>query len=338
MALHLPIKGLAVILSITDFKFAGQAILTRASLSDTFTVQSPTRPTDADDARLRTGRLNLFPLPMTLHRCVLAAVCALLLAGCDPSVDAFQENELHYSIFGYLNASADTQFVRVEPLRDGMLTSTPERLQADVTLTHLGTGRTTSLHDSLFRYLDGASAHNFYTTVDIEPTASYRLQVHGPGGAASQAQTAVPDTFPEPVVTTPATNFPELECNDPYEGSQQAVVEIRGIDRLVAVRALYYMQGVRSYSHLPDTVHTGNGVIEARIAYLEDLCRIPQSSIPRKIEVVVAAGTPDWPEFLALDLETETLPNVASNVEDGTGLLGGIVSDTVVVHPYFDAE
>lgn len=258
--------------------------------------------------------------------------------GCDPSVDTFQENELAYSIFGYLNASADTQFVRVEPLRDGMLTRAPDSLDVDVTLTDLTTDQTTSLRDSLFRYLDGATAHNFYTTSDIEPTTPYRLTVRGSDGAESYAQTTVPDTFPAPIVVTPiAEEDLGFDCNNPYLNSQRTVVEIRGIERLVAVRALYYaMETMRSYGHLADTVQTENDVIEARVNYVEDLCRIPETNAPQRIEIVVAAGNPDWPDFMRLDWETETLPGVASNVEGGTGLLGGVVTDTVVVHPYYE--
>ena len=263
-----------------------------------------------------------------------ALVLLLIVGGCDPSVELFQDNGRDYSIFGYLNASADTQFVRVEPLRDGMLTRAPDSLNVDVTLTDLATDRTTVLQDSLFRFFNGATAHNFYTTRDIEPTASYRLAVHGPDGTESRVHTTVPATFPEPSIILPATYFPS-ECNDPYRENPQTVIEIRGMERLVAVKALYYGAAAGSYSHLADTVQTGNGVIEARVHYVDDLCGLSETlSIPERIEIVVAAGNADWPDFVTMDFETETLPGVASNVEGGTGLLGSVVTDTVVVYPY----
>lgn len=265
----------------------------------------------------------------------VAAVCLLVLGGCDPTVDSFQESELDYSIFGYLNASADTQFVRVEPLRDGMLTRAPERLEADVRLTNLATGRTVSLRDSLFRYLDDTAVHNFYTTADVEPATTYRLRVRGPEGAESHVRPTVPDTFPEPSVIVPVRDLQRMECSDLVYGSPQTIVEVRGMERLVSVRALYhYTEGTTNFGHLADTVQTGNGVVEARVGYLEDVCGDSEPGFPQRIEVVVAASTPEWPEFLGLDLETELLPEVASNVEGGVGFLGGIVTDTVVVYPY----
>jgi hypothetical protein len=65
---------------------------------------------------------------------------------------------------------------------------------------------------------------------------------------------------------------------------------------------------------------------------LNDLCRIPDPGRPERIEILVAAGSPDWPEFLRLDPETELLPGVASNVEGGVGYVGGVVTDTITVY------
>jgi hypothetical protein len=93
-----------------------------------------------------------------------------------------------------------------------------------------------------------------------------------------------------------------------------------------------------AFSHLQDTVHTGDGTIEARIKQRDDLREV-EKEYPEgrtftlvKVNVIVAAGNPDWPDFLTLDEESVAHPGIASNVEGGTGLLGGIVSDTVEVY------
>lgn len=267
---------------------------------------------------------------------VAVTALLLLLTGCDPAVDSFQENDLHYSLFGILNATADSQFVRVEPLRDGMLTRAPETLDAEVTLTNLSTNRTVTLRDSLFRYLDQATAHNFYTTIPIDSGTTYRLQVKGPNGAKSYAETAVPSSGPGLSVLTPVDRIGEVHCGDLYHGGPTTVVVIRGVERIVSVRALYFQNVVSSVGHLADTVHTASGTVKVRIPYYKDLCKISGEGRLRRIEVMVAAGTPEWPAFLRLDQETELLPDVASNVEGGVGFVGGIVTDTVTVYPYFD--
>lgn len=269
-----------------------------------------------------------------------AVVVLALIGGCDPTVDSFQENELHYSIFGYLNASADTQFVRVEPLRDGMLTRAPATLDADVALINRSTGRTVPLQDSLFRYPGDRTTHNVFTTADIQPTAQYRLVVEGPNGATSRAQTSVPDSFPAPVVRVPAS---EPDCS--LYGRDLALLEVKGIDRLVAVTARYHT-GRREepwrVHYLADTSNTPDGTVISRIHYDDDYCQIGggrgEGGTVTRIDVVVAAGAPDWPEFLRLDWETETLPTTASNVKGGVGLLGGVVTDTVVLYPQSEEE
>lgn len=179
---------------------------------------------------------------------VVATFPVLFLLACDPAVDQFEENHLKYSVFGYLHVSADTQFIRIERLRDGSLTRAPDSLPADVILTNLTTDRTVLLQDSLFRFPGDATAHNFYTTTNIEPSTPYRLIVQGPEGAESRAQTTVPDRFPTPSVVIPiASCFPNCPgvgppgCSPAGNESRFAVLRIIGIDRVVAVRALYYM-------------------------------------------------------------------------------------------------
>lgn len=277
------------------------------------------------------------PLP-TLRSRLGAAIAALLLilTGCDPTVDSFQENDLHYSLFGVLNASADSQFVRVEPLRDGLLDRAPETLNAEVTLTNLSTDRTVPLRDSLFRYLDQATAHNFYTTVPLDSGTTYRLRVRGPAGAESHADAVIPDSEPVLSIVSPFKGFKGLECDDPYRWNPTVTVAIRGVERVVSVRAIYDLDSMSSFGYLADTLHTEPGIVEVRIEYVDDLCALPNTREPDSIKVMVAAGTPEWPEFLRLNRETELLPGVASNVEGGVGFVGGIATDTITVYPYFE--
>lgn len=280
-------------------------------------------------------RRCILPVKSEGWHIVLAGVGLLLVMGaCDPQVDRFEENDLHYSLFGYLDASADTQFVRVEPLRDGLQTRVPRTLGAEVTLTNLATDRSISLQDSLFRYQENATAHNFYTTVEIEPNTPYRLRVRGPGEAESWAQTTVPDSFPAPYQVVPLEAF-DPECTDQGpRGASVVRLVIPGIGRLVAVKSLFTTRygGVSDFNHLSDTTYVQGGQLRARINLAEDYCEIP----PRlrevsKIQIVVAAGDPNWPDFLALDWEAEVLPSAATNVNGGVGYVGGVVSDTLVV-------
>lgn len=276
-----------------------------------------------------------------LNRLLLSLLLLLLIAlqsGCDPSFAPIQNNDQYYSIFGYLNASADTQFVRIEELRDSLFMDAPAHLNVKVTLTDITTGQSTQMHDSLFHYPDG-DAHNFYSTMEIHPKETYRLEVKN-GNANTSAQVEIPDTFPEPVLKN--------------SSSALTVVEVQDIDRLIEAKAVYYTYlncrpnsnncpdhpyVLRSaFAHLRDTVHTNDGAIQVRFDQGTDMQKI-EDGYPEgrtftlvKVNMIVAAGNPDWPDFLNLDEETTAHPDTATNINGGSGLLGGIVSDTVQVY------
>lgn len=305
-------------------------------------------------------RCTSYPVPQMIQNCSrrfltgfglgLAATLFLVLGGCDPNVDLFRESNQYYSIFGALNVSADTQYVRVEPLRDGLLTSAPATLDATVTLTNLDEGRTVTLRDSVFHYGEDTRAHNFFTTSEIALATSYRLVVDGPGEAETRVETRVPQAMPRPDVSVPVADcFPNCigggppDCDLPGGPETRiASATVEGIERLVAVRALYTMErprGAWAYDHLADTVQTGPRTTEARVDYGRDWCSIPRpidgsSRLQRRIQIIVAAGSADWPDFLGLDFETELLPGTASNVEGGVGFFGSVVTDTVTVYPH----
>jgi len=70
---------------------------------------------------------------------------------CDDPFLPLAESEVQLSVFGYLDAAADTQWVRVMPIRPLALTS-PDSFGIIVTLENLGSGQTVELRDSLFTY------------------------------------------------------------------------------------------------------------------------------------------------------------------------------------------
>jgi hypothetical protein len=128
---------------------------------------------------------------------------AAVVAACDESFDPVAPGELAFSVFGYLDASADTQWVRVMPIRPLKVTS-QDALGTTVTLEHLGTGRIFELRDSLFRFSsdpdpdigsEGAYVHNFWTVEDIEPGAAYRFSAWREGEEPVEAVVEIPHDF-----------------------------------------------------------------------------------------------------------------------------------------------
>lgn len=123
------------------------------------------------------------------------ALAALFLGGCDESFEPIAPGDIEFSIWGYLDATEDTQWVRVGSVRDVALT-TPSPSDVTVTLERLGSGDVTLLRDSLFAFDRGADgtlwAHNFWTGEPIEPGGEYRFRAERPGEPTAEADIRIP--------------------------------------------------------------------------------------------------------------------------------------------------
>jgi hypothetical protein len=118
---------------------------------------------------------------------------------CDESFEPLAPTDLAFSVFGYLDASADTQWIRIMPIRP-LKTTSRGALAATVTLEHIETGRIVELQDSLFRFTspdpefgsEGVFLHNFWTTEPIEPGATYRFSARTEGKDPAEAIVEIP--------------------------------------------------------------------------------------------------------------------------------------------------
>ena len=120
-----------------------------------------------------------------------------LCAGCDRPFQPYLENSnIPFSLLGYLDLEADTQWVRVMPVRQNLILG-PDSIDAVVTLAKVGSGHPVTMRDSLFDYIDprlGATvyAHNFWTTERLDPGAEYEIRAVRSDGAATTAHLTMP--------------------------------------------------------------------------------------------------------------------------------------------------
>ena len=264
-----------------------------------------------------------------------------VLSRCETAVDPFVESkERCFSIGGYLDALADTQFVRVMPVRYTLFPA-PDPIDALVTLEHLASGHKATWRDSLFLFQDGSAAHNFWSTEPLAPLETYRFTVERSDGVASAATVTLPDTFPDPVLCASVDRFhidnPPAILDDP------PIIIINGIERYAAVEVIYEIQLLNTpsriirkqgISHMDDIRITGIGD-QVTVSMIRDLQQIASTQgaaieeiIITEVEVRVAAAGSDWPDA-GLDLETLALPEVVANIEKGWGFLGSVASKTV---------
>jgi hypothetical protein len=255
----------------------------------------------------------------------------LMITGCDESLEPLQGSDIYfYSVNGYLDASADTQWVRVMPVRKSIIPDSLMNIPA-VTLQHMESGESVVMQDSLFIFADGRRVLNFWTTMPVLPENSYRLTVEGPGGKSSYAETTLPEDYP-----TPTFRQPEFNAD---------ILIIDEVEHLADIRVTYRIQFHGSgesfevnYPQLRNSMHVQTATyrvpIEAgalRQLLMDSYCNFTVT----ERNVYVASGGPGWPDFVTMDRHTIALPDHTSNIVDGVGFFGGIISKTF---PYIDVE
>jgi len=274
----------------------------------------------------------------------MALLSVLFLQSCDESFEPLVENDrFFYSMYGYLDASADTNWIRIIPLREG-IDQLPDVVSV-VTLEHLETGETSVMNDSLFTYAGGRQALNYWTTMELFPGQTYRLKAEREDGESSTVIIEMPEDFPTPIV---------LEDQNSIHGLDTVLVE--GVANLADVRTLWKVDEtfslrtpVYNFAHLQDTVEVigNNWVVELRTANdFNSLARLYESeqfqideliTVTHK-QVWVASAGPDWLFFPDIDENIIALPDGISNVENGTGYVIGVVSKTVPLKSCFADE
>ncbi len=241
---------------------------------------------------------------------VLAAACAVLLGvgGCDDSFSIYGDSNRYFSIFGYLDAARQTQWMRVEALRDSVFIGT-DSAEVRVTLKNLATNEVETLREEI-RAHGSFIVRNFWTRMDIRPGATYRLEVeHLRDGATSWADVTIPEHAPE------------------IQAGANAIT-VHGIERLGALQVVYsYERFTGEVSLLADTTRLASGAYRVAIV---------GSTLPPEaqlLSVTAASVSEDWPEYVFPVGNSDPLPPVGidSNVEHGVGYVGGAITRTVLV-------
>lgn len=248
---------------------------------------------------------------------------ALTIAACDETFVPIEPSDLQFSVFGYLDASADTQWVRVMPIRPVQVTS-PEPLGLTVTLEHTGTGRVVALRDSVFRFpgtpgagSEGIFLHNFWTTEPIEPGATYRFTTAREGGTHSETNVEIP---------------PEYDIEMWFSRSGEGLLWIDGLEHVAYSKTtVFYDDCLEAVEELPlralsrndnDPITVG---LRAEPSYVGGCGPI---EIEKRDLLVVGTSVP-WPsghDYSPGALGTTDPPSVSSI---SVGFLGGVLTQSV---------
>lgn len=108
-----------------------------------------------------------------------------------------------FSVFGYVDAAADTQWIRIMPVRQS-IEPIQDSIDAVVTLRELG-GAAVEMQPRLFRFTnivgDTVFAWNFWTDFDIKPDTGYELLIEQHNGEITKAIAYTPPETAPPYLT-----------------------------------------------------------------------------------------------------------------------------------------
>jgi hypothetical protein len=266
-----------------------------------------------------------------------AVLAGVLAGGCESPFEAFEENTAGpFSVFGHLDLRADTQWIRVMPVRQNLLLE-PKPIDAVVTLEHLASGRSVTLKDSLFRFADPrleseGYVYNFWTTERLEPGASYRLRAVRSDGASTMATVVMPADleltllYSEALVDSGLADVGRVRVRAEHVLYTDVIYEIWHTVEEKPAEPIVRRER-RDSSDIAGTQY---------LRVLQDSLRFPHS-LPvralrdmRRLELRLAVARSDWPFAPGLSHAEIALPgNAPSNIENGIGFVGAVATWTV---------
>lgn len=280
--------------------------------------------------------------------CYLLAVafCMPVLSGCDQTFQPLQKNNLYnFTIYGYLDASTDTQWIRVAPARQEF-NMPPVVPEIRVTLEDLQIGNTVVMNDSLVVSGSGFNYLNYWTTMDIEHGQTYRLRAERPDGSSSAVLVTVPDEFPTPILRLGiGRGGRDLYIDGDIE--HIADVQTKWYVRLKAPgfeeRRVFSFPYRNEIERIPLYGGTYRVIIYPfhEEQQLMDLTNLPLDGEIEllKRQIYIATAGPEWNEEIPLmDDPLYALLNGFSNVINGLGYVVGIASKTIPYRSCFDEE
>ncbi len=122
---------------------------------------------------------------------IFAISIGVTISGCDDrTIDAFEEQQGLYSIYGALEVGSSTNYIRIRKV-DTPLLADSTAFEGTVTFTDLETGFSTELNDTIVEY-NGNFTHNFLIDQLIEYDREYLVQVESPDGDITESIASTP--------------------------------------------------------------------------------------------------------------------------------------------------
>lgn len=286
--------------------------------------------------------------PITNSRIITFFLVSLfvVLASCDQEFQPLESNDRYFfSMYGLVDAGADTQWVRITPVREQIDLLT-DGSDLKVTLQNLDTGREVTLKDSLFTR--DRNVLNFWTDEPVVYNQTYLLKAELPGGETSEVTVTTPNEMPVPkVVVFTAPGLPPDYFVFVDKNVNLADIQVKYYVRLLAsdldVKRTFsfaYRNEADIIDDFPDH-YTVKIDPDAELKEIERQVLLPPGGEIEVIyrQVYVATSAVEWNEDIeTLDDIIYTLPQTLINVNNGLGYVLGIDSKYIPYRGCLDED
>lgn len=148
---------------------------------------------------------------------------ALLSTGCgDRSIDPFEGDSGHYSIYGALSVNETPNYIRISDLSMPFLKDSTQMDNVTVTFEDLGGNIHTTLQDTIVEF-SGNFTHNFILNEELKLDSRYRLTVQGPEGITASSFATTPLQTDVQIAATDSTVCPDPDA--PIFGSEPGEID-----------------------------------------------------------------------------------------------------------------
>ncbi|MEM1055631.1 MAG: hypothetical protein AAGI52_08890 [Bacteroidota bacterium] len=119
-------------------------------------------------------------------------VFAFVLSACDEGVDPTGGGDEVFTLWGYLDPTADQQAIRLAPITDRLDEEVDDTVDAVVTVTDLASAETITFRDSLVTFEDGRTGYVFVADWTPQFGRPYRLEARRSDGRMATVDVGVP--------------------------------------------------------------------------------------------------------------------------------------------------
>ncbi len=252
--------------------------------------------------------------------------------GCEEAVDPVLETDEAFSLYGFLDPSADIQAIRVYSIDGLLLNTAAEPLDAEIRSINRRTGEEVVWRDSVITFDDRSVGHVYYARFQAEHETPYTLSA-----TRSDGRTTTVD------ILTPPDG--EASIANVFSARSQVQVDLTwaNVPRVIQAEVSYFVRV--PFPDRSDTTTVRVDIKRSRVEENSDgtwrVSILPSADIGNvftilniepgrlpvildMIEVRAFVTSEDWVSPVgSFDPELLVQPGTFSNVTDGFGFVGG---------------